>query len=71
MKSKEIREMTLDDMKAKAEELNKEIFALRMRNVTSQLENPLKIRSTRRDIARLKTVITEKQREKERATENG
>ncbi len=67
MKSKEIREMTLDDMKAKAEELNKEIFALRMRNVTSQLENPLKIRTTRRDIARIRTVIAEK----ERATQNG
>jgi large subunit ribosomal protein L29 len=71
MKYKEIKEMTLEDVKVKAEELNKEIFALRMRNVTSQLENPLKIRSTRRDIARLKTAITEKQREQERATENG
>lgn len=71
MKYKEIKEMTLEDVKTKAEELDKEIFALRMRNVTSQLENPLKIRSTRRDIARLKTSITERQREQERATENG
>ena len=67
MKYKEIKEMKLDEIKSKVVELDKEIFALRMRNVTSQLENPLKIRGTRRDIARLKTAITEM----ERATQNG
>ncbi len=66
MKYKEIKEMNLEEVKAKAAELDKEIFALRMRNVTSQLENPLKIRSTRRDIARLKTAIAEKE-----STQNG
>ncbi len=60
MKSSEIREMSLDEMKAKAKELVKELFSIRMRHATAQLEDPLKIRHLRKDIARVKTIIAEK-----------
>ena len=60
MKSSEIREMSLDDMKAKEKDLEKELFNIRMRHATAQLEDPLKIRFLRKDIARVKTIIVEK-----------
>ena len=60
MKSSEIREMSLDEMKAKEKELVKELFSIRMRHATAQLEDPLKIRHLRKDIARVKTIIAEK-----------
>ncbi len=60
MKSAEIREMPLDEVKAKEQELRKELFSLRMRHSTAQLENPLKIRFLKKDIARVKTIMAEK-----------
>jgi len=60
MKPKEIREMTLEDMKAKDVELTKELFSLNMRNATRQLDNPLRLRFLRKDVARVKTIIAEK-----------
>ncbi len=62
MKASEIREMSLDELRAKEAELNKELFNLRMRHSTGQLENPLKIRLVRRDIARVKTILREMER---------
>lgn len=62
MKTKEIRNMSLDEMKGKVAELDKELFGLRMSHATAQLENPLKIRVARRRLARLKTIINEKER---------
>ncbi|MBI5237081.1 MAG: 50S ribosomal protein L29 [Deltaproteobacteria bacterium] len=62
MKPNEIRETPVDELKVKETELKKELFNLRMRHSTSQIENPLKIRALRRDIARVKTVIAEKTR---------
>lgn len=56
--------MSLDEMKAKEAELSKELFSLRMRHTTNQLENPLKLRSIKRDIAKVKTIIAEKGRAK-------
>lgn len=64
MKSAEIRDMTLEEIKAKEAELSKEIFNLRMRHTTNQLENPLSLRILRRDMARVKTIIAEKERGK-------
>ncbi len=61
MKPKEIREMTLQDMKAKDAELTKDLFNLNMRHATRQLENPLRLRLLRKDIARVKTIIAEKE----------
>lgn len=64
MKPAEIRDMKLEDAKAKADELTRELFNLRMRHSTSQLENPLKLRSLKRDIARIRTIVAEKERVK-------
>jgi len=56
VKAKELRNMTVDELGAKAGELKKELFNLKMRHATSQLENPLKLRLLRRDIARVNTI---------------
>ncbi|HLC18532.1 MAG TPA: 50S ribosomal protein L29 [Thermodesulfobacteriota bacterium] len=62
MKTSEVRDMTIDEIKTKEGELRRELFNLRMRHTTGQLENPLKLRLLRKDIARMKTVIAEKER---------
>ncbi|MBI2412661.1 MAG: 50S ribosomal protein L29 [Deltaproteobacteria bacterium] len=64
MKPAEIRDLTVEEMKAKETELSKELFNLKMRHATNQLENPLKLRIIKRDIARVKTVMAEKGRSK-------
>ncbi|MBI5467648.1 MAG: 50S ribosomal protein L29 [Deltaproteobacteria bacterium] len=64
MKPSEVRAMSLDEVKAKETELAKELFSLRMRHTTNQLENPLKLRIVKREIARVKTIIAEKGRAK-------
>ncbi len=64
MKPAEIRDMTLEEMKTKEVELSKELFNLRMRHTTKQLENPLSLRTLRRNIARVKTLRAEKERGK-------
>ncbi|MFQ5354273.1 MAG: 50S ribosomal protein L29 [Thermodesulfobacteriota bacterium] len=62
MKPAEIRSMPLDEMKAQVEALKKELFNLRMRHGSGQLENPLKLRMLKRDVARVKTIIKEKEK---------
>lgn len=64
MKPAEIRDMTLEEARNKASELTKELFNLRMRHATNQLENPLKLRVIKRDIARIKTIVADKERGK-------
>ena len=61
MKPNEIREMSLDDLKAKIEELRTERFNLRFRSATESIDNPMRFRSIRRDIARLTTILREKE----------
>lgn len=63
MKAKELRNMSAEELGAKAEELKKELFNLKMRHATSQLENPLKIRLLRRDVARVNTIAASKKGE--------
>ena len=65
MKSKEVLEMTDKELQDKLNELKSELFFLRFKNATNQLTNPLQLKETRRDIARVKTVI--RQRELARA----
>jgi large subunit ribosomal protein L29 len=62
MKANEIREMSVDDVKTRLEELVKERFNLRFRSATESIENPMRFRAIRRDIARLQTILREKQR---------
>jgi len=60
MKAKELKNLSVEELNAKLEELKKDLFMLRMQHATNQLENPLQIASTKKDIARVKTIIREK-----------
>jgi len=57
-----IREMGPDEIRTRVAELREELFNLRFRNTMKQLDNPLKIRESRREMARLLTVLKEKER---------
>ena len=60
MKISALREMTLDELVQKKEELVEELFNLRFQATTGQIENPIKMRSIRRDIARILTLLKER-----------
>jgi large subunit ribosomal protein L29 len=57
-----VREMGPDEISTRVGELREELFNLRFRNTMKQLDNPLKIRESRREMARLLTVLKEKER---------
>jgi large subunit ribosomal protein L29 len=61
MELKKMREMTVVELNAELKKQKNELFNLRFQHVTGQLENPIKMRDTKRDIARIKTVIREKE----------
>ena len=61
MKPTEVRDMTEDQLKDKLLQLKKEQFNLRFQTATGQLEKTSRVKEVRRDIARIKTVLTEKQ----------
>ena len=61
MLSSEIRELTDADIASRIKDLEEERFRLQFRNATEPLEDPLRLRVIRRDIARLKTVLRERQ----------
>ena len=61
MKANEIRNMSVSELEQKLVELKKDLFMLRMQHATNHLDNPTKISAARRDIARVKTVLHEKQ----------
>jgi large subunit ribosomal protein L29 len=60
MKVSELREITVDELMKKEQDLRKELFNLRFRQATGEIENPMRIRTIRKDIARVLTVVTEK-----------
>jgi len=57
MKPQEVRDLSDDELNQKDRELTDELFHLRLRRATSQLPNPMKVRETRRDLARVKTAL--------------
>ena len=61
VKARAMRDMTPDDIRLRLSELREELFNLRFRNSMRQLDNPLKIRQGRREIARLLTVLRERE----------
>ncbi len=67
MTAAEIRDMSDDDLRTRAAELQEELFRLRFRSATQQLENTALLGSLRRDVARLKTIL----RQRELAQKNG
>ena len=70
MRADEIREMGADDIQGRIKELEEERFRLEFRRATEPLEDPLRLRVLRRDIARLKTVLREQTLAKQ-GTTNG
>ena len=67
MELNKMREMTDAELAAELDKMKKELFNLRFQHVTGQLENPVKMREVKRNIARVKTIIREKELEKARA----
>ena len=61
MKANEIRNRSASELESKRVDLKKDLFMLRMQLATNHLDNPTKISAVRRDIARVKTVLREKQ----------
>ena len=62
MKAAEVRELTVDDLRTRAKELDDELFRLRIQKSMGQLEAPAKVRGVRRDRALIKTILREKQK---------
>lgn len=62
MKIKELRELSVEELKQKELELKDQLFKLRFQKSLGQLDNPMKIRNIRRDIARIKTLLKEYQK---------
>ena len=67
MKVTELREMNIDELKVRQEELSEELSRMKIQLALKRLDNPLKARLARRDLARIKTVINEKIRTGETA----
>ncbi|MBR4232232.1 MAG: 50S ribosomal protein L29 [Oscillospiraceae bacterium] len=63
MKANEVRKMSTSELEEKLSDLKKDLFFLRMQHATNQLDNPVKISLVRKDIARVQTIIREKQLE--------
>ncbi len=62
MKMKDLREMTQEELQQKLLDLKEELFNLRFQKSLNRLENPMRIRSVKRDVARIKTLLTELER---------
>ena len=61
MKAKEIKNVSVEELNKKLDELKKDLFMLRMQHATNQLDNHMQIDAVKKDIARVKTIIREKE----------
>ena len=61
MKAKELKNLSVEELTAKLDGLKKDLFMLRMQQATNQLENPMQLAAVKKDIARVKTIIREKE----------
>ena len=61
MKAKELKNLSVEDLAKKLDELKKDLFMLRMQHATNQLDNPMRLAAVKKDIARIKTIIREKE----------
>jgi large subunit ribosomal protein L29 len=64
MKIEEIRDLSIEELQAKLEELRIELFNLRFQKAKNLLDRPDRIRNIRHDIARINTILTEREKEK-------
>jgi large subunit ribosomal protein L29 len=62
MKIGEIRDLGVDDLQARAKDIDDQLFRLRIQKSMGQLEAPIKIRTLRRDLARVKTILRERRK---------
>ena len=67
MKAKELRDMTNEELNSKLKSLKQELFNLRFSNATGQLNNPMQLNTCKKDIARIKTILTERELGKKKA----
>ncbi|MEJ8552965.1 50S ribosomal protein L29 [Tepidibacter sp. Z1-5] len=67
MKAKELRDMTSSELNQKINEFKSELFSLRFQLATGQLENTSRVKFVRKDIARVKTILIERELEESRA----
>ena len=58
---KEVRSLSVEKLEQKLQDLKKDLFMLRMQHATNQLDNPMQIAAVKKDIARIKTIIREKE----------
>jgi large subunit ribosomal protein L29 len=63
MKTKELRELKTTELETKLGDLKEELFNLRFQHATGQLDNPMRIREVKKTYARVKTILTERERE--------
>ena len=61
MKAADVRELSVEEIQNKMSEAQEELFRLRFRGATQQIENPALIKSLRRDIARMRTILRERE----------
>ena len=61
MKAKELKNLSAEELTNKLDELKKDLFMLRMQHATNQLDNPMRLNAVKKDIARIKTIIREKE----------
>ena len=61
MKANELRDKSTEELQAQLVSLKKDLFFLRMQHATNQMDNPLKIQTVKKDIARVKTIIRERE----------
>ena len=64
MKAAELRETSIEELQKKEQDLRKELFNLRFQKATGEIENPMRIRAIKKNIAKILTVITEKNKRK-------
>jgi len=67
MKANKLVDLTVDELVRKVDNLKEELFNLRFQMVTGQLENPMRIKDVRKDIARAKTILREREIKEQRA----
>ena len=61
MKANEVRKMSGEELQTKLQDLKKDLFNLRLQHATNQLDNPMRLAAVKKDIARIKTIIREKE----------
>ena len=61
MKAKELKNLSVEELTKKLDDLKKDLFMLRKQHATNQLDNPMQLNAVKKDIARVKTIIREKE----------